>query len=101
MTDFTPRKVDVNFMSLVAYVDGVNMRDLLRVHGAGYMEGYEEPEKGYDGDEIGFVHNETGLELYVYSRWGAVRVGCRQDERTDAVDIANELAQFLIRSLSN
>lgn len=93
--EFTARPVDVNFMSLVTEVPGVHMRDLLRVHGAGHMDGYADDEKGYGGDEIGFVHNETGLELYAYSRWGVVRIGCRQDERTDALDIARELAAFL------
>lgn len=93
--EFTARPVDVNFMSLVAEVPGVRMRDLLRVHGAGHMDGCVDDEKGYSGDEIGFVHDETGLELYAYSRWGVVRVGCRVDERPDAPAIARKLAAFL------
>lgn len=71
------------------------MRDLMSLHGCGRMEGYIDPHKGYDGDEIGFVHNATGFELYVYARWGEVRIGCRVGERTDAVDIARELAALL------
>lgn len=94
-TEFTARPVNINFMSLVAEVPGVHLRDLLRVHGAGHMDGYFDDEKGYGGDELGFVHNETGLELYVYSRWGVVRVGCRVDERPDAVAIARRLAAHL------
>lgn len=101
MTDFTPRPVNPNGMSLAAYVEGVSMRDLMSLHGRGRMEGYIDSRKGYDGDEIGFVHNETGLELYAYARWGEVRVGCRRDERTDADAIARELAQFLRSSASN
>jgi len=93
--EFTARPVSVNFMSLVTEVPGVHMRDLLRVHGAGHMDGCVDDEKGYSGDEIGFVHDETGLELYAYSRWGVVRVGCRVDERPDAVAIARKLAAFL------
>ena len=96
MTGFTARPVDPNFMSLARICSGVSMRDLMSLHGAGRMDGYLEPSKGYDGDEIGFVHNETGFELYVYARWGEVRIGCRRDERPDAEAIAAQLAEFLL-----
>ena len=58
-------------------------------------------EKGYDGQEVGFVHLPTGLEFYVYSRWDAVRVGCRQDERTDAVSLSEELSRYLRQAATN
>lgn len=96
MTGFTARPVDPNFMSLARICSGVSMRDLMSLHGAGRMDGYLEPSKGYDGDEIGFVHNATGFELYVYARWGEVRIGCRVDERPDAYAIANQLAELLL-----
>ena len=96
MNEFTARPVNPNFMSLAAYVEGVSMRDLMSLHGRGRMEGHVDPHKGYDGDEIGFVHNETGFELYVYARWGKVRIGCRRDERPDAEAIAAQLAEFLL-----
>lgn len=95
MNEFTPRPVNPNGMSLAAYAEGVSMRDIMSLHGRGRMEGYIDPSKGYDGDEIGFVHNETGLELYAYARWGAVRVGCRVYERPDAEAIAARLAALL------
>ena len=96
MTGFTARPVDPNFMSLVRYCYGVSMRDLMSLHGAGRMEGHVDSRKGYDGDEIGFVHDATGFELYVYARWGEVRIGCRVHERPDAEAIAAQLAQFLL-----
>jgi len=95
MTGFTARPVDPNFMSLVRYCYGVSMRDLMSLHGAGRMEGHVDSRKGYDGDEIGFVHDATGFELYVYARWGEVRIGCRVHERPDAAEIAAQLGALL------
>ena len=101
MTNFTPRPINANGMSLAAYVEGVEMGVLVDRFNEGFMEGYVDDDKGYDGAEVGFVHNETGLELYAYARYGSVRVGCRRHERTDADNIARELAQFLRSSASN
>jgi hypothetical protein len=101
MTEFAPRPVNVNGMSLTAYVDGVTMASVVARFGEGLMIGYEDDEKGYDGREVGFVHLPTGLEFYVYARWDAVRVGCRQDERTDAVSLSEELSRYLRHAATN
>lgn len=95
MTGFTARPVDPNFMSLARICSGVSMRDLMSLHGRGRMEGHVDSRKGYDGDEIGFVHDATGFELYVYARWGEVRIGCRLHERPDAEAIAGQLGALL------
>ena len=101
MTEFAPRPVNVNGMSLTAYVDGVTMASVVARFGEGLMIGYEDDEKGYDGREVGFVHLPTGLEFYVYARWGQVRVGCRRDDRRDADNLAAELAQYIQQTVVN
>lgn len=100
-TEFAPRPVNVNGMSLTAYVDGVTMTSVVARFRDGLMIGYVDDEKGYDGQEVGFVHLPTGLEFYVYSRWDAVRVGCRQDERIDAVSLSEELSRYLRQAATN
>lgn len=101
MTEFAPRPVDVNGMSLSQYADGVSMQAVADRFSLGLMEGYSDSEKGYDGLEVGFVHLPTGTEFYVYARWGQVRVGCRRDDRRDADNLAEELAQYIQQTVAN
>jgi len=100
-TEFAPRPVNVNGMSLTAYVDGVTMASVVARFRDGLIIGYVDDEKGYDGQEVGFVHLPTGLEFYVYSRWDAVRVGCRQNERPDAVSLSEALSRYLRQAATN
>ena len=94
--NFIAQKVDPNGMGLAAYApDTLSMRAIATSFPAGRMEGYLDRHKGYDGVAVGFVHVPTGMELYAYSRWGMVRVGCRTYERNDANQIAEELVSFL------
>lgn len=96
MSSFIAQKVDANGMGLAVYApDTLSMRAIATSFPAGRMEGYEDSMKGYDGVEVGFVHVPTGMELYAYSRWGMVRVGCRTYERDNANQIAEELVSFL------
>ena len=94
--NFIAHKVDANGMSLASYApDTLSMHAIATSFPAGHMPGYEDSMRGYDGVEVGFVHVPTGMELYVYSRWGMVRVGCRTYERADSMKIAEELVSFL------
>jgi len=74
---FIATSVFVNGFSLQEYVEYVNMDDLLDQYPEGRMDGFDEPERGYDRDEIGFRDTETGEEFYVYSRWNAVKIGAK------------------------
>jgi hypothetical protein len=95
MNEFSPRRVNVNEMSMVTRVPGVTIQGVLERFPEGKMKGWGCESKGYSPVEVGFVHVPTGLELYAYARWGVVRVGCRVDERTDAESIAQDLASEL------
>lgn len=88
---FTAKPVDRNGMSLTCYVEKVSMTKLLEKLPEGKMEGYFEPEKGYEEDELGF-ESETGETFYVYSRWNQVRIGSVNGFQTDA---ALELVKYL------
>ncbi len=79
-------KVDTNGFGLRCLVDHVKMEDILERYPEGRMEGFDEPERGYDQDEVGFVDADTGEELYVYSRWGRVRIGGHGQGISDVVN---------------
>ena len=79
-------KVDTNGFGLRCLVDHVKMEDILERYPGGRMEGFDEPERGYDQDEVGFVDADTGEELYVYSRWGRVRIGGHGQGISDVVN---------------
>jgi hypothetical protein len=65
VVSFIATSVFVNGFSLQEYVEYVNMDDLLDQYPEGRMDGFDEPERGYDRDEIGFRDTETGEEFYV------------------------------------
>ena len=79
-------KVDTIGFGLRCLVDHVKMEDILERYPEGRMEGFDEPERGYDQDEVGFVDADTGEELYVYSRWGRVRIGGHGQGISDVVN---------------
>jgi len=76
---FIATSVHINGFSLQEYVEYVNMDDLLDQYPEGRMDGFDEPERGYDRDEIGFRDTETGEEFYVYSRWDQVKIGAKDN----------------------
>ena len=79
-------KVDTNGFGLRCLVDHVKMEDILERYPEGRMEGFDEPERGYDQDEVGFVDADTGEELYVYARYGRVRIGGHGQGISDVVN---------------
>jgi len=81
-------RVDINGFGLICLVDHVKMEDVLERYPEGRMEGFDEPERGYDQDEVGFRDSATGEEFYVYSRWDRVRIGGRNTDSS----LANQLA---------
>jgi hypothetical protein len=79
MTEFAPRPVNVNGMSLTAYVDGVTMASVVARFGEGLMIGYGDDEKGYDGREVGFVHlplasSSASTHGGMLSEWAVARM---------------------------
>ena len=73
---FKAHPVDTNGMCFITYIDGVKMQDVVDSFHSGKMEGYYDPENGYDGDcEVGFVEEVSGATYYVYARFGDVRIG--------------------------
>ena len=50
------------------------------------MEGFDDPDRGYDQDEVGFVDVDTGEEFYVYARYGRVRIGGHGQGISDVVN---------------
>ena len=54
----------------------IPFEDVLFSFPEGEMEGLAEPEKGYDGAEVGFI-TDDGETFYVYARWGIARLACR------------------------
>lgn len=92
---FEAKPVSINGMSLVARVEGVYISSIVALFPEGKMEGYYDPETGYNHQwEVGFVH-ESGAEFYVYSRWNTVRIGSRGND-----SLARDLAEFLKNSVS-
>lgn len=79
---FVAQKIDINGTHLVAYVDGLSQSTLLKKFPEGRMEGYYDPTKGYEDDDVGFVCVETGEIFNVYSRWGSVRIGALDNSET-------------------
>ena len=79
-------QVETNGFGLRRVVEHVKMEDILKRYPEGRMEGFDEPERGYDQDEVGFVDADTGEELYVYSRWGRVRIGGHGQGISDVVN---------------
>jgi len=62
------------------------MKDILERYPEGRMEGFDDPDRGYDQDEVGFVDADTGEEFYVYARYGRVRIGGRGQGVSEAVE---------------
>ena len=91
---FVPRQIDTHGTCLAAYADGISQDALLRAFPAGRMEGYYEPEKGYDQDDVGFECVETGEVFNVYARWGAVRVGAHNPDSLAARALVDYLRTF-------
>lgn len=72
-------EVNINGSSLQEYVEHVNIENLLDQYPEGRMQGFDEPERGYKQDEIGFRDTETGDEFYVYARWDQVKIGAKDN----------------------
>ena len=71
---FTAKVVNKSGFALTAHTRA-RMDRVLEKFGEGRMEGYYDPDSGYDGtDEVGFIDN-MGREYSVYARDGAVRIG--------------------------
>ena len=79
-------KVDTNGFGLRCLVEHVKMKDILERYPEGRMEGFDDPDRGYDQDEVGFVDVDTGEEFYVYARYGRVRIGGRGQGISDVVN---------------
>jgi hypothetical protein len=79
-------KVDTNGFGLRCLVEHVKMKDILERYPEGRMEGFDDPDRGYDQDEVGFVDADTGEEFYVYARYGRVRIGGRGQGISDVVE---------------
>jgi len=77
--------IDVNGMSLQGYVKHASMQAILDKFPEGRLEGYNDPERGYDMDEVLFKDTVTGHTFYVYDRWGSVRIGARSTVPQSAV----------------
>ena len=84
---------DTTGCSLAFFIEEFDMDSLLNVFPSGKMDAYYDPERGYSYPwEIGFACEETGEGLYVYERFGEVRIGCL-DGRSNP--LATELQNFL------
>ena len=79
-------QVETNGFGLRRVVEHVKMADILKRYPEGRMEGFDAPDRGYDQDEVGFVDLDSGEELYVYSRWGRVRIGGHGQGISDVVN---------------
>ena len=68
--------VNTNGFSLAFHLnENVRMQDIVRLWPDAEMDGYYDPEKGYDdGIEAGF--STPNGNFYLYSRWGNLRLGC-------------------------
>ena len=79
-------QVNTNGFGLRCLVEHVKMKDILERYPEGRMEGFDDPDRGYDQDEVGFVDRDTGEEFYVYARYGRVRIGGRGQGVSEAVE---------------
>ena len=79
-------KVDTKGFGLRSLVEHVKMKDILERYPEGRMEGFDDPDRGYDQDEVGFVDVDTGEEFYVYARYGRVRIGGHGQGISDVVN---------------
>jgi len=72
---FKATKVGTNGFGLRCLVEYVDMKDILERYPEGRQDGFDDPDRGYDQDEVGFVDLDTGEKFYVYARYGTVRIG--------------------------
>ena len=79
-------QVNTNGFGLRCLVEHVKMKDILERYPEGRMEGFDDPDRGYDQDEVGFVDVDTGEEFYVYARYGRVRIGGRGQGTSPVVE---------------
>jgi hypothetical protein len=101
---FAAKIINKSGFALTAHTRA-RMDRVLEKFSEGRMEGYYDPDSGYDGtDEVGVVDN-LGREYYVYARDGAVRIGTPwfgvKDEDLQAQYVgAQALAELLSKECS-
>ena len=73
--NITPNSsIDTNGFSL-AYELSCTLDAVVQMFPSGLMTGYVDPDKGYNGIEVGFITGD-GEGFYVYARWDVCRLGC-------------------------
>lgn len=75
-------KADTNGTSLQAYLPQMTHEQMHERFGDPRPGGYEDADKGYDGEEWSFV-DEYGAVVNVYARYGDFRVGAHNARVAD------------------